>query len=73
MLNAIPVTRSADDLVSSDPEDDFEPRSDKIPNESINLGERRKSSLYSVKSESTSSVEVPKRNATVDMGIKNFF
>ncbi len=72
MLNSIPITRSADDLISSDPEDEFEARIDKMPNESINLGERRKSSLYSGKSESTSSVEVPKRNPTVDMGIKFF-
>jgi hypothetical protein len=78
MLNAIPDTRHDSDLVGGflapnnviggDHADEVEEVDQETPHEAIDLGERRRSSIYSGKSGSLSSVEVPERNATVDMG-----
>ena len=86
MLNAIPDTRmvhesaggflTPNDIVGGGHEDEYEAEDGIVPHEAINLGERRKSSLYSGKSESTSSADVPQRDPTVDAGKKrnfNFF
>jgi len=82
MLNAIPDKRSSSDLpivfltsngtVDSDHEDEIEEQEKRNVHEAIDLGERRKSSVYSGHSNSTSSAEVPPRNAVVDMGKKEF-
>ncbi len=81
MLNAIPEERlsagatggffTSNNIVRSDHEDEIEEQDEPIGHEAIDLGERRKSSIYSGKSGS-SSVEVPKRNSTVDAGKTNF-
>jgi hypothetical protein len=83
MLNAIPDKRSSSDIpivfikstgiADSDHEDEIEEQEKRSVHEAIDLGERRKSSVYSGHSDSTSSVEVPPRNAVVDMGKNEFF
>jgi hypothetical protein len=61
------------EIVGGDHQDEFEEQKGENIHEAIELDERRKSSIYSSgKSESTSSVEVPQRNSTVDMGKKEF-
>ncbi len=81
MLNAIPDTRNTNDMsevfLAPNEELDSELRDEteieeKLPaHEAIDLRDRRKSSIGSSKSGSSSSVEVSKRNSTVDMGKKN--
>jgi hypothetical protein len=83
MLNTFPDTRGAEELaggllkpnkiVALDLDDAIEDQDNQMTHEAIDLDERRKSSVHSSKSDSMSSVEVPKRNATVDMGKKIFF
>jgi hypothetical protein len=83
MLNAIPdkplsneatgVYLTRNDLVGGDYIDEIEEQDEPIGHEVIDLGERRKSSVYSGKSDSSSSVELPKRNSTVDAGKVKFF
>jgi hypothetical protein len=82
MLNAIPEERlsaratggfsTSNNIVRSDHEDEIEEQDEPIGHEAIDLGERRKPSIYSNKSGSSSSIEVPKRNSTVDAGKTNF-
>lgn len=65
---------SATDLVRYDHNDDeYGGRKDRFDQEEIDLGERRKYSTMSGKSD-MSSVEIPERNSTVDAGkSKGFF
>jgi hypothetical protein len=82
MLNAIPDKRSTSELpvgfltpnhtVGGVHDDEVEEQVIQGVDEAISLGERRKSSVYSGHSESSSSVEVPPRNHIVDMGKKEF-
>jgi hypothetical protein len=77
MLNAIPDKRASLDLsagflkpnevVGGDHEDEIEKLDGESRHESIDMDERRKSSVFSSKS-SLSSGEVPQRDVTVDMG-----
>ncbi|CAF0821390.1 unnamed protein product [Rotaria sp. Silwood1] len=77
MLNNIPDTRNTQDKIRSfitpnevvdlDDENEFESKDIPVSHESYDLGQRRKSSVYSAQSGSSSSVEVPRRNSTVDM------
>jgi hypothetical protein len=81
MLNAIPDRRNADDMseifLASNEELDSECRAEieieveaKLPaHKIIDMGNRRKSSVSSSKSgSSSSSLEIPKRNPTVALG-----
>lgn len=82
MLNAIPDSRpgheaigsflTPNDVIGGDHEDEMEEQEKGVTHEAIDLGERRKSSDYSGKSLSSSSVEVPPRNPTVDAGKRIF-
>lgn len=82
MLNAIPDTRSGldfvggyltpNDIIGGDHADEVEERDKQSLHEAIDLGERRRSSIYSGRTDSSSSVEVPKRNSTVDAGKKKY-
>jgi hypothetical protein len=83
MLNAIPnkpLSNEAtggyltpNDIVGGNHIDEIEERDEPIGHEVIDLGERRQSSIYSGKTQSSSSGEVPKRNSTVDAGKIKFF
>jgi hypothetical protein len=83
MLNTFPDIRGAPELgggllkpneiVTLDMDDAIEDQDNHMTHEAIDLDERRKSSVHSSKSDSMSSVEVPKRNAIVDMGKKKNF
>ena len=64
---------ASNDIFGGDRMDDIEGGGKSVGHEVIDLGERRKSSLYSGITESSSSVEVPKRNSTVDAGKTNLF
>jgi hypothetical protein len=79
MLNAIPDKRTVDDMsevflapneeIDSDRKDDIEIE-EKLPaHETIDLGDRRKLSVGSSKSVSSSSGEISRSNPTVHMGI----
>ncbi len=78
MLNALPDTRNTDDMsevflapneeIDSERRDDTEIEEKVSTHENIGLGGRRKSSVSSSKSASSSSAEVPRRNITVDIG-----
>ena len=82
MHNAIPNSRSAlestggfassNDLFDDDHDDEFTPRGHKFDQEELDLGERRKYSTISGKSD-MSSVEVPARDPTVDAGNEQDF
>lgn len=82
MHNAIPNSRSAlestggfassTDLVDYDHDDEFSPRGNNYNQEELDLGERRKYSTMSGKSD-MSSVEVPARDPTVDAGNEQDF
>jgi hypothetical protein len=81
MLNSLPDTRKVEfgsgflkpnAVVGGDHEDEIEGVDHEMPHESIDMGERRKSSVYSGQSDSASSTEVPQRDPTVDMGKKDF-
>ena len=63
---------SSTDLVGFDHNDEYGGRKDRFDQEEIDLGERRKYSTMSGKSD-MSSVEVPERNSTVDAGKSKAF
>lgn len=78
MLNAIPDTRNADDMnevflapneqVDSEVKDEIGTE-EKLPtHETVDMNDRRKSSISSSRSTSSISTEIPQRNSTVDMG-----
>jgi hypothetical protein len=85
MLNAIPDTRNTNDMsevflapneeLNSELKDETEIEEKLSAHEAIDLRDRCKSSIGSSKSGSSSSVEISKRNSTVDMGkkINNYF
>ena len=78
MLNAIPDTRNAEDMseiflapneeIDSERRDEIEREEKLPPNEVIDMIVRRKSTISSINSDSTSSTDFPKRNPTIDMG-----
>lgn len=78
MLNAIPDSRNAEDMsevfLAPNEEIDSEriveiEKEERLPtHQVIDLGERRKSTISSSKSDSSSSTDFPKRNPTIDMG-----
>jgi hypothetical protein len=80
MLNAIPDTRNPDEMTGvflapkDEDNDDYRDGLDTdeklASHETIDLDERRKSSITSSKSDSSSCIKTPKRNSTVDMGKK---
>jgi hypothetical protein len=80
MLNAIPDTRrpldsiggylTPNDIIGGDHADEVEDRDKQSLHEAIDLGERRRSSVYSGQTDSSSSADLPKRNSTVDAGKK---
>lgn len=83
MLNAIPDSRppeeliggflAPNDVIGGDHADETEDPEQLIGHESITLGERRKSSIYSGKSgSSSSSVDLPARNHVVGTGKRIF-
>ncbi len=82
MLNAIPDSRppeeliggflAPNDVIGGDHADEIEEPEQPIGHESITLGERRKSSIYSGKSGSSSSVDLTARDPVVGTGKRIF-